>query len=78
MRQLITYVNIAQASTKGMQDGRKRVGKVLGNCRWRLTFDHATKWHKHKPESVLENETLKILWDFVVQTDYLFPARRFN
>ena len=30
----------------------------------------------HKPESVLENETHKILWDFKIQTDHLIPARR--
>ena len=30
----------------------------------------------HKPESVLENETHKILWDF--ETDYLIPARRLS
>ena len=30
----------------------------------------------HKPESVLENETHKILWDFEIQTDHLITARR--
>ena len=30
----------------------------------------------HKPESFLENETHKIIWDFEVQTDHLIPARR--
>ena len=30
----------------------------------------------HKPESVLENETQKILWDFEVETDPRIPARR--
>ena len=29
-----------------------------------------------KPESVLENETHKILWDFEMQTDNPIPARR--
>ena len=28
------------------------------------------------PESVLENKTHKILWDFAIQTDYLISARR--
>ena len=31
-----------------------------------LKFGHADKWYMHKPESVLENEMHKILWDFVV------------
>ena len=29
-----------------------------------------------KPESVLENETHKILWDFVIQMIYQIEARR--
>ena len=32
----------------------------------------------YKPESVLENEIHKILWDFEVQTDHLILARRPN
>ena len=30
----------------------------------------------HNPESILENETHKILWDFEIQTDNLMLARR--
>ena len=30
----------------------------------------------YKPESVLENETHKILWDFKIQTDHLIFARQ--
>ena len=30
----------------------------------------------HKPESVLEKRTLKVLWDFEIQTDHLILARR--
>ena len=34
-------------------------------------------WMVHyNPESVLENETHKILWDFVIETDHLISARR--
>ena len=29
----------------------------------------------HNPESVLENETHKLLWDFELQTDHLISAR---
>ena len=39
-------------------------------------FDHTTKSYMHKPVSVLEIETLKILWDVEVETDDLIPARR--
>ena len=41
------------------------VGNVIhwefGN---KFKFDNTTKWYIDKPESVLENETHKILWDF--------------
>ncbi len=30
----------------------------------------------HNPESVLENETHNVLWDFEKQTDHLFRTRR--
>ena len=32
----------------------------------------------HKPESVLENETHKILGDFDIKTDHLIQVRRFD
>ena len=34
------------------------------------------KWYEHEPESVLENEDYKILWDFSIQTDHVIEARR--
>ena len=42
----------------------------------KLKFDYTTKWYMHKPESVLENEMHKILWDFEIQTDHLIPGQR--
>ena len=42
----------------------------------KLKFDHTIKWYLHKTESVLENETHKILWYFEIQMDQLTPARR--
>ena len=42
----------------------------------KLKFDHMNKRYTHKPESVLENETHKILLDFEIQTDHLIPPRR--
>ena len=32
----------------------------------------------HKPESVLENETHEILYDFVTQADHLIQAKNQN
>ena len=39
-----------------------------------LKFDY-TKWSMHKPKSVLENETHKILWGFEIKTDHLISTR---
>ena len=44
------------------------VGKVIHweLCK-KLKFDHTNKWYMHNPESVLENETHKLRWDFEIQ-----------
>ena len=34
------------------------------------------KWYNHEPESVIENDTCKVLWDFTIQTDHVIEARR--
>ena len=52
------------------------MGKVIWKSCKKLKFDDTTQWYKHKPESVLENETYKILWDFEIQKDCLIPAWR--
>ena len=39
-------------------------------------FDRNDKWYKHVPESVLENENYKLLWDFSIRTDHHIEARR--
>ena len=51
------------------------VGKTRKVCQ-KLKFDHTNKWYMHNPESVLENETRKILWEFKIQTDHLISAKR--
>ncbi len=53
------------------------VGKVI---HWELCkkfkFDQKKKWYLHNPESIQENETHKLLWDFEIQTDHLISTRR--
>ena len=39
-------------------------------------FEAGDKWYKNEPESVLENEDYKILWDFSIQTDHVIEAWR--
>ena len=42
----------------------------------KFKFYHTKKWYMLNLESVLENETHKILWDFDIQTDHQISARR--
>ena len=39
-------------------------------------FEAGDKWYEHEPESVLENEDYKILWDFSIGTDHVIEAQR--
>ena len=46
---------------------------------YKTRYDKVEKiihWYMHKPESVQENTTYKILWDFEIQIYHLTPARR--
>ena len=65
---------LAQKEYKRRHDN---LGKIV---HWKLArkcnFEAGDKWHEHEPESVLENEDYKILWDFSIQTDHLIEARR--
>ena len=53
------------------------VGKLIHweRCK-KFKFDHTNKWYMHNPESVLENSTHKLLWDFDILTDHLISTRR--
>ena len=35
-------------------------------------------WYNHKPASVVENDRVKILWDFNIQTDHVIQQKRPN
>ena len=58
---------LAQKEYKRRHDN---LGKVVP---WKLAskcnFEAGSKWHEHEPESILENEDYKILWDFSIHTD---------
>ena len=36
----------------------------------RFGFPHSDQWYEHVPERALENENVKLLWDFSIQTDH--------
>ena len=65
---------LAQKEYKRSHDN---LGKIL---HWKLArkcnFEAGDKWYEHEPESVLENEDYKILWNFSILTDYVIEAWR--
>ena len=65
---------LAQKEYKRRHDN---LGKIV---HWKLgrkcNFEAGDKWYEREPESVLDNEDYKILWDFSIQTDHVVEARR--
>ena len=39
-------------------------------------FECAIKWWEHFPQPVIQNDHMKLLWDFTVQTDRRLPHNR--
>ena len=37
----------------------------------KLGFNRARFWYEHEPESTVENEKFKVLWDFTIQCDHM-------
>ena len=67
----------SKLAQKEYQRRHDNLGKIV---HWKLArkcnFEAGDKWYEHEPESVLENEDYKILWDFSIQTDHVIEARR--
>ena len=73
--------HIVSGSSKHAQKEYKRSHDKLGKIvHWKLArkcnFEAGEKWYEHEPESVLENEDYKVLWDFSIQTDHVMEAQR--
>ena len=65
---------LAQKEYKRRDDN---LGKIVHwKLAWKCNFEAGDKWYEHEPESVLENEDYKILWDFSIQTDHVIETQR--
>ena len=42
----------------------------------KFKFDSSAKWHMHKTESIVENETHEILCDFLIQNRSVNPGQK--
>ena len=65
------YQIISECSKSAQKEYKTRhdwVGWVINwELRKKFKFDHMNEWYMHNPESVLENETHKLLWDLETQ-----------
>jgi hypothetical protein len=69
-----TIDHLVSACSKIAQtDYKERHNKVASMLHWNLCKKYhlpaADKWWEHKVEKVLQNDDVKILWDFKIQTD---------
>ena len=71
---------ISGCSKLAHKEYKRRHDSLRKIVHWKLArkcnFEAGDKWYEHEPESVLENEDYKILWDFSIQTDHVIEPRR--
>ena len=65
---------LAQAEYKRRHDNVARV--VHWNLTGKCGFQRGDRWFEYVPESVLENDNYKLMWDYNIQTDHDIKARR--
>ena len=67
-------------SKLAQKEHKKRHDNLEKTVHWKFArkcnLEAGDKWYGHEPESVLENEDYKILWDFSIQTDHVIEAQR--
>ena len=65
---------LAQAEYKRKHDNVARAvhWDLAGKC----GFQRDDRWFEHVPDSVLENDNYKLMWDCNIQTDHDIKARR--
>ena len=68
------WEKLAQTEYKRSHDNM--VKKVNWDLCRKLGLEHSDTWYEHTPESVVENEAVKIMWDINVQCDNVIQARR--
>jgi len=75
-----TFHILSECSRIAQTEYKKRHDKLAQLVHWNLCkrygLQHERNWYDHTAEKVLENEKVKILWDFSIETDYVIQARR--
>ena len=69
---------VSGCSKLAHKEYKRRHDNLRKIVHWKLArkcnFEAGDKWYEHEPESILENEDYKILWDVSIQTDHVIEA----
>ena len=75
----VTHI-VSACKMLAQKEYKRRHDKVCLNLHWILCkkygLDVEEKWYQHKPEAVMQNEFVKILWDFMIQCDRVIEHRK--
>ena len=71
---------LSECSKLAQTEYKKRHDKVATMVHWELCkqydLPHSQNWYEHRAEAVMENDDVKLLWDFNIRTDRVIEARR--
>ena len=71
---------ISECSKIAQTEYKHRHDKVAAAVHWSICkkhdLPHTEKWYDHRAEAVIQNDKVKLLWDFNIQTDKVIEARR--
>ena len=71
---------ISECPALAQNEYKRRHDIVAKTLHWKICKEYnipcPEKWYNHIPEKVVENDRMKILWDYDVRTDHVIQARR--
>ena len=71
---------VSECSKLAQREYKRRHDNVARYVHWLLSskamIEREGEWYNHKPDSCMENENYKILWDMMIQCDQNIQARR--
>ena len=71
---------ICECQKLAQKEYKRRHDNVAKRLHWDLCKKNGLKcnekWYEHEPASVVENDDIKLLWDFNIQCDNMIEARR--
>ena len=71
---------ICECEKLAQKEYKRRHDNVARRLHWDLCKKNGlkcnVKWYEHEPDSVVENDDIKLLWDFNIQCDNMIEAHR--